>query len=159
MGRIRRILVPLDGSPLSKTALPMATSLAQKYQAKIILFHAFDQSQNLAAVPTGDAMLLYKQVVDSLYNKIEGSLAGICKDLRKQGLDVEAEIATQAAAEAIIEAAKRHNIDLIVMATHGRGGFARWTIGSVADKVLRYGPCPVLLVREGTESDEPILTE
>jgi nucleotide-binding universal stress UspA family protein len=159
MDKIQRILVPLDGSDLSKTALPMAISLAQKYQAQIILLHAVDQWQNLAAVPTGEAVLQYKRLMDDLYREVEEHLVDIRKKLRQQGLDVEAEIVTQPAAEAIIERAKREDIDLIVMATHGRGGLARWTIGSVADKVLRYGPCPVLLIREGMETDEPMLAE
>jgi nucleotide-binding universal stress UspA family protein len=159
MVKIQRILVPIDGSELSKTALPMAISLAQNYNAQIILLHAFDESRNIGSVPTGEAMLLYKRLINDLYREVEAYLIDICKSLREQSLDVEAEIATQPAADAIIERAKRKDIDLIVMATHGRGGFARWTIGSVADKVLRYGPCPVLLVREGIEPDAPVLTK
>jgi nucleotide-binding universal stress UspA family protein len=55
-------------------------------------------------------------------------------------------------AESIIDAATAEVVDLIVMSTHGRGGLARWTFGSVADKVARHSPCPVLLVRQRPES-------
>ena len=55
-------------------------------------------------------------------------------------------------AESIIDTATAENVDLIVMSSHGRGGSARWTFGSVADKVARHSPCPVFLVRQKPES-------
>ena len=51
------------------------------------------------------------------------------------------------AAEEIVEATARHQVDLIVMATHGYGGIKRWALGSIADKVLHAAPTPLLLVR------------
>jgi nucleotide-binding universal stress UspA family protein len=156
MDKIQRILVPLDGSQLSKTALPIAVSLAQKYNSQIILLHALDQSQNLATVPHPQAIQAYKRLMEDLNREMMQYLVDVQKELRQQELDVDIEMVKRPAAEAIIEKAKRRDVDLIVMATHGRGGLARWTIGSVADKVLRYSHCPVLLVREGMEIEEPI---
>lgn len=55
-------------------------------------------------------------------------------------------------AEDILDVACAENIDLIVMSSHGKGGLARWTFGSVAERVARYSPCPVLLVRQRPET-------
>jgi len=59
----------------------------------------------------------------------------------------------RSAPEDILEVADSEKISLIVMSAHGQGGLARWTFGSVADKVARHSPCPVLLVRYASETE------
>ncbi len=73
-------------------------------------------------------------------------------ELRQQGFEARILLRDTSPAEDIIDAAIAEDIDLIVMSTHGRGGLARWTFGSVADKVARHSPCPVLLVRHDLET-------
>lgn len=79
-------------------------------------------------------------------------------ELCQQGFKVEILVyEASSPAEAIIDIASSEKVDLIVMTTQGLGGLARWTIGNIADKVVRYSPCPVMLVRisshpEATES-------
>jgi hypothetical protein len=76
-------------------------------------------------------------------------------DLREQGFDVRILLGDTFPIEAIVAAALTEDIDLIVMATHGRRGLARWLLGSVADEVVRLAPCPVLLVRQNKNYDPP----
>jgi nucleotide-binding universal stress UspA family protein len=149
MVEIKRILVPLDGSELSEAALPLALSLAEKYNAQIILLRAVEQTANLSYVTHADALQLRARLVEALSLEVPLYLRDKQQDLRRQGYNVEIAMADGSPAESIIKAATHRDIDMVVMSTHGRGGLARWTAGSVAEKVLRYCPCPVLLVRQG----------
>jgi nucleotide-binding universal stress UspA family protein len=94
-----------------------------------------------------DSSLFHRQsetTLSSLY------LSGVRGRLLKRNLSVRT--ATEEgypAAEAIIDLARREQIDLIVMSRHGRSGLSRWVHGSVADQILRCAPCPVFLVRAG----------
>jgi nucleotide-binding universal stress UspA family protein len=119
---LKRILVPLDGSPLAEKALPMATTLAQKSGGQIILLR----------------VLRFFMTVRGGYQAVFPS----------EQLTAYSEIYQEA--DIIVD----QNVDLIVMATHGRGGLARWAAGSVADEVVRHGHCPVLLVRQSEKDDD-----
>jgi nucleotide-binding universal stress UspA family protein len=149
MIELKRILVPLDGSELSETALPLALSLAEKYSAKIIILRAAESAASLYYVTHADALQLRARLMMNLSLEARLYLQEQEHALRQRGFDVEALVADSAPAEAIIEAATNREVDIVVMSTHGRGGVTRWTAGSVADKVLRHCPCPVLLVRQG----------
>jgi nucleotide-binding universal stress UspA family protein len=154
MVKFKRILVPLDGSELSETALPMALSLAEKYHGQIILLRAVEQTTSLSYVTHANALQLRARLIASLSMEVHLYLRDKQQELGKQGFNVEILVADGSPAESIIEAATSRGIDLVVMSTHGRGGVARWTAGSVADKVLRYCPCPILLVRQGMTFDQ-----
>jgi nucleotide-binding universal stress UspA family protein len=154
MVKFKRILVPLDGSELSETALPMALSLAEKYHGQIILLRAVEQTTSLSYVTHANALQLRARLIANLSIEVHLYLRDKQQELGKQGYNVGILVADGSPAESIIEAATSRDIDLVVMSTHGRGGVARWTAGSVADKVLRHCPCPVLLVRQGMTVDQ-----
>lgn len=148
MTTFKKILVPLDGSPLSEKALPPAMSLAHRFDSQIILI----RSEEFPAVVMGmgEAEVNY-WVIDieaQVRQEVEQYLAAKANELRQQGYQVETIQGSDAPAQEIIEAAAQEKADLIVMSTHGRGGLARWALGSVTDRVARHAPCPVLLVRE-----------
>jgi nucleotide-binding universal stress UspA family protein len=153
MVKFKRILVPLDGSELSETALPMALSLAEKYHGQIILLRAVEQTTSLSYVTHANALQLRARLIASLSMEVHLYLRDKQQELGQQGYNVGILVADGSPAESIIEAATSRDVDLVVMSTHGRGGVARWTAGSVADKVLRYCPCPILLVRQGMTID------
>ena len=153
MAEFKRILVPLDGSELSETALPMALTLAEKYHGQIILLRAVEQTTSLSYVTHANALQLRARLIANLSIEVHLYLRDKQQEIGKQGYNVEILVADGSPAESIIEAATSRDIDLVVMSTHGRGGVARWTAGSVADKVLRYCPCPILLVRQGMTID------
>lgn len=144
---IIRILVPLDGSEAAAEALPVATSLAQSSGASIHLVQAVNPSAMLLPSPVGAAHYpaeLYQEVATELTTAASQTLAEAESDVAASGVPV-----TQAVIEGPAVAAIESEVqegDLIVMTSHGRGGFQRWLMGSVSEKLVRSGVAPVVLV-------------
>jgi universal stress protein A len=147
-GRIalKRILAPVDFSPLSKKALQYASRLAEEFNAEVKLLHVIEPE----VPPAFDGFMIAPPVIsngsgaDSI-NRLN-HLAG---SVRTAGVNrVESTVRTGLAAYEIIEAAKELDVDLIVIATHGYTGWKHFAIGSTAERVVRAAPCPVLVVRE-----------
>lgn len=132
----RTILLPLDGSPFSESAIPVALSLARRTGAELRL---------LSVLETFSTTILYdwgQNAVEQLHQYLET----VAEDLT-QAWDgkVEVKVLEGHVAHAIQEEATE--VDLVVMATHGRGGLSRLWLGSVADAHVRHASGPVLLVR------------
>lgn len=149
-GLIRKILLPLDMSEASKIAVPVAVELAKKLNASITLFSMAQTvySQNLEGVGPGiganwDAIdKATEQYLEEHLKSTEAEIqaAGVrVNHTRYIGIDAGYEI---------LEMEKRIQADLIVMATRGRSPISRWAFGSVAEKVLREGGQPLLLVKK-----------
>lgn len=148
-----RIVVSLDGSDTSEQALPAATQLARGLGAPLHLIRVADLAW--LSLGASDAALEYAALGDTVSQEEQEAknyLAGREKELATNGLTVTTEVRTGFAAREIIAASKPG--DLLVMASHGRSGPARWLLGSVAEDVTRRAACPVLLVRaEGATGD------
>jgi nucleotide-binding universal stress UspA family protein len=141
----KRILLPLDGSRLAETALSHAMALAEGHHAELIL---------LNVVPSGDALLttdghpLYvDEQLEIRRARASEYLDGVRHRLGGRPATIHIAVEMGPPAEAILDYAGAHAIDLIIMATHGRSGLRRWMLGSVAQKVLDVSEIPVLLVR------------
>jgi nucleotide-binding universal stress UspA family protein len=137
----RRIVVPLDGSPLAEAALPYATSLARAFGARLMLlrglihFGGFDIAH----------LSLNPKRLDAERIEVEAYLEERVAAVRRAGVEAETFLLRDPGlAEAI---ANRAEDDLIVMTTNGRGGLDRQVFGSVADKVVRSATCPVMVIR------------
>lgn len=146
--RVRNILVPLDGSPLAESALGPAMELARATKARITLAHIVSISPlwPRTLLPTEDER---KPGLAAGADYLKGIAAG----LRDDGFDVATRVAPGGTpATAIVELAAQLDADVIAMATHGYGGVRRTFLGSVADKVLRSSPVPVLVTRPATEA-------
>ena len=140
----KKILVPLDGSELAKTALNQAEKLAKTFDAEIVLF------QVVPFMPIyGSPELVTPLIVDEKQREaVERYLASLAEELKKKGVRVTARVKTgQQVAGEIIDFAKEVGADLIVMCTHGRSGISRWVLGSVALKLLTRAETPILLIR------------
>jgi nucleotide-binding universal stress UspA family protein len=134
----RTILVPLDGSPLAERAIPYAAALARGNGARLVLVRAvLARALPGADMTSGDIAAI---------EEAETVLAAEAARLRAAGIEAEPYVYCDAADAAIVDAARHHRADLIVMSTHGRGGLQRWLYGSVADSMLRQVDVPVLLV-------------
>jgi universal stress protein A len=147
MIRITRILVPTDFSETADAALTYAKELAGRVGASLHLLHVFSDFYTAAAFASD----VYGAVPSSLR---ETALADADDRLTERLPDADqvrfggtTAIATGLIANAIVDYAKAHQIDLIIIGTHGRGGIAHLLLGSVAERVLRVAPCPVLTVR------------
>ncbi len=141
----QKILVPLDGSPLAEQAIPYATELC-KGSTEVTLFQVVHLPLPLAApdvsiaTPMPDLQELKQEAIDYLES--------LAQRLREDGVHVKTDaVERDVVADAIVEYAEEHSIDLIVMTTHGRSGLSRLVFGSVAESVVRHAPCPVLLIR------------
>ncbi len=148
MTEFRHILVPLDGSPLAERAIPLATALAEKFGSEILLLRVLDIPQ--PTPPTSHLEVTIGWVREAraqAHQEAQSYLDARQQEVYRQGIEVRALMRDRSPAEDILQVASSEKIDLIVMSAHGQGGLARWTFGSVADKVARHSPCPVLLVR------------
>jgi nucleotide-binding universal stress UspA family protein len=143
----KRILVPLDGSPLAEAALDHAGQLARCQDSEIVLLRVVISSYTIVAPD----LVLAGQGVDQerLQQEAEQYLQTQAGKLATHGIAVHLVACQGPVAEAILDHARSLAVDVIVMSTHGRGGVSRWVYGSVADRVLQAAPCPVLLIRAG----------
>ena len=144
---INRILIPLDGSELSKLALPVGEELATKLKASATLFQMANMIRLYDDGTGATAYIDYTKFDEDEKKRVSAEMIALEKELKEKGLDVT-HIVTSSfdAANEIIEVGKKISADLVVMSTHGRSGLRRWVFGSVAEKVLRYGEIPILLV-------------
>ena len=131
----KRILVPLDGSALARQAIPLAIALARGAQAQLLLLRAVEPATN------------YPAILNKQRTQAAQALEVIADELSEHGVPVTSMVGVGRAARVIVTWAAQCHADLIVMATHGYGGFRRWALGSVANTVLYTTMTPLLLVR------------
>jgi universal stress protein A len=145
---LNRILVPVDFSAHSQKAVRYATTLANKFGARVSLIHVVEDPfvtgawQSEAFIPT------IPELLNELLTAAQTQLAALKKDLAAHGFVVETNVITGRPAQAIVEHAAAGHFDLIVMGTHGRTGLSHALLGSVAERVVQKAPCGVLTVRE-----------
>ncbi len=156
----RQILVPLDGSKRAESALPVAVCVARASGASIVLvrvvplptdyYSRFVGLSPMAApyTYTPDMQLVTEQAMAGEIAAAKSYLEMIARDFLA-GVTTLTEVVSGPAATSILMAAESLASDLIVMRSHGYTGHKRWTIGSVALKVARHSPVPVLVLREG----------
>jgi len=146
------ILVPLDGSAFAARALPTAAAIARRRGAPLHLLSVHTPLAVALAQPNAPA---YDPTFDIAQREAVGAALARTADRLRGELGVEAttQVRTGDPADAIAEEAERHGAALVVMTTHGRGGFVRAWLGSVADALVRRAGVPVLLVRPEAGSD------
>jgi nucleotide-binding universal stress UspA family protein len=155
---IRRIFLPLDGSEVSKQSVPCAVELAQKFKASITLFGMAEKaayfSDYISFVPYSDGMTVeYEKMGVAAEKTVRRYLTALEKDVRQDGLRISHKVTLGIApADDILKQADKAGADLVVMATRGRSPLSRWAFGSVAEKVMRGGDLPLLLVKEAQDA-------
>jgi nucleotide-binding universal stress UspA family protein len=142
---IKKILCPTDFSDFSTHALTYAVSFAQQYKAKLLLLHVVDVFLHdpvyfAPYVPDGSAF-------EDFEKKARARLEEICKENVPAGIEVEPVVRVGRAFVEIVRAARELEVDLIVIATHGRTGLSHAMFGSTAEKVVRKASCPVLSIK------------
>ena len=142
--QIEKILVPIDFSDISKRAARYAESLARALNATLYLVHVQPPA------PRPHRFGPVTPVIDSReqsYQAARQRLDALARRLASETLHVISEVRTGPTAESIAQASVHYGADLVVMGTRGRTGVAHLLAGSVAERVVRTAPCPVLLVR------------
>ena len=149
----RRVLVTTDFSETSLEALPVAVEIATHFDSELLLVHVLPVDTptpwdippyadfGLASLPLPEYEAQVRQEVDRRLSVVAGKYAG--------GAKVRCPVRRGDAATEIGRIASEEKADLIVLATHGWTGWRHFVFGSVAEKVLREAPCPVLSVRCG----------
>lgn len=150
---IERILCPVDFSESSVRAYRYAQSLAWRLRAELVVQHIVELWQHPCAYYAASA-----QLFEEFQNKL---MADARRNLEQfinlsGGAQPECLVQEGLATDAILSLARERSVGLIVMGTHGRRGFDRLTLGSVAERVLRHAACPVLAVRETADDSAPI---
>jgi nucleotide-binding universal stress UspA family protein len=140
------ILVPLDGSVLSEQAIQEAVKFGKLFDARYTLLEVVLPPFGVS--PDAMAPVVYQAETEELRRAASTYLDGLAAPLRSEGLEVETAVVIQPqAAAGILEEAAIRQVDLIIMGSHGRGGWRRYALGSVADKVQRGASVPVLMFR------------
>jgi len=146
MIKIERVLVPTDFSDYSELALQYGVSFCREYGAEMILLHVLEDPFYPATGASfgfdmSDFFTRMEAETRSRLEEIASSEAA--RDIKIQPMIVRGTPFLE-----IIRVAKERDVDMVVLATHGRTGLAHVLMGSVTEKVVRKAPCPVLVVRE-----------
>lgn len=142
-----RILVPLDGSALSEAVLAHAQVIARRHNAELCLLRVVVFPAPDAGLSDADLFLRYSDDIDILRTEAHTYVDRIAAALRADGFAARGDVCEGPVCDMILQHAAAIGADLIAMSTHGRSASARWLMGSVADKVVRASPVPVLLIR------------
>ncbi|HYM28877.1 MAG TPA: universal stress protein, partial [Steroidobacteraceae bacterium] len=139
---LQHVLVPLDGSPLSEAALPVASALAAALHGRVTLARAVGWAVQTYPYAMPDAYI--PQVDEELETGAKTYLRA--QEAAVSGVPVDAFVVRGGAADGLLDVVEKQHIDLVVMTTHARSGLLRAALGSTADRMLQ-APVPVLLVR------------
>ncbi|TXT33637.1 MAG: UspA domain-containing protein [Planctomycetota bacterium] len=147
MLKVQKILCPTDFSEFGEHALRYACELAEKFQAEVHLLNVL-QDYDAIAPGTGETFAPFTEWLPELRKQSEEQLAKLPGPEWTGKLRVLRTTSVGAPVDEITKYAKAHQIDLIVQGTHGRRGVKHMLLGSVAENIVRYAPCPVLTVRK-----------
>jgi nucleotide-binding universal stress UspA family protein len=133
-----RVLIPLDGSKLAASIMPLVLPMVSDSQAEVVLLHV--------SVPGKESVHPVPEVAKKRAQaKAETALADVQDSLKAAGVTAHVFGTYGDPAEELLAAIERQEADLLAMTSHGREGLSRWRFGSVAEKVLREARCPLLI--------------
>jgi nucleotide-binding universal stress UspA family protein len=145
---LRTILVPLDGSERSERALPVAERLAAAFGSTLLLAQIIEPHATFRDL-TGEVMLpqVYQQIAEVEDEVTRRYLTRVAMEARQRGRRVKTHGLRGQPAPTLLDLEESEHVDLVVMASHGAGGAERFAFGSVADRLIRHGKAPALVVR------------
>jgi nucleotide-binding universal stress UspA family protein len=144
--KLKKVLVPTDFSDGARQALRYGMSFAKEYGAELVLLHVVEN------LTVGYASDLFPVPMAEVFQEISGyaktELAKLGEEARGRGLAVQEQVVQGKPSAEIIRFASEHEIDVIVLGTHGKGMLDQALFGSTTERVVRRAPCPVLTVRK-----------
>ena len=147
----KRILVPLDGSLRAERALPVAARIARATAGSIVLLRVvsprIDYGGGFAPSP-----LMAEEFTDREFIDETSYLKEVAQSQQLAGIRITSEVEFGLSVEQILGVVESQKVDLIIMCSHGRTGFSRWVLGSVAQRLIHNCAVPVLVLREGGEA-------
>lgn len=154
----KKILIPLDTSPLAERILHFLPQFADMQQTELLLVGAIEPNMYAYAMAS-DEPLLISRLMEDIEQSFRRYLTGLQERLLREGYRATIQLLYGDAAQAISDVSTKESCDLIAMMTHGRTGFSRWMLGSVADRLLRTADQPILLVRADLAASEPYVVK
>ena len=148
----RHILVPLDGSSLAEQALPLAARLAKASGGVLTLLRIINPAIEYGpylAQPYAYPFAYMERVIEEDLAHAQLYLEQVARSDALKDTRIHKEAISGEIAQSILDFSHNHAIDILVMCSHGRTGFKRWALGSIAQKVARYSTKPVLVVNSG----------
>lgn len=145
-----RILIPTDGSDLAKPAVEMAIGLAETHGATLHVLFIVDQPPSVSGM--GEGFTGLDNLLDELEDEGHQATNAVAEQARARGIETTAGVRRGNPHDDILAYADEHDVDVIVMGTHGRTGVKRALLGSVTEDVVRHSEIPVLTVHR--EPDE-----
>jgi nucleotide-binding universal stress UspA family protein len=147
----QHILVPTDFSEYADYALDYAIELAKTFQARLTVLYVF----HLSSLALGEAPpTVLADTLEAMETHAQQRTQMALAHVQEAGLQADSAIVEGIPFQVIIETAESRDVDLIVMGTHGRTGLTHALMGSVAEKVVRLAPCPVLVTRGTMETSD-----
>jgi len=152
--QLRRILLPTDFSGCGNYALPYAAAIARATKATVICVNVVEPIVPAVGYTGMAEAMPIAEMSEQMEDSAEREMPDVmnCEELR--GLRVEEVIGHGDAAAEIVRVAEEHEVDLIVISSHGRTGLGRIIFGSTAEAVVRHARCPVLVVKPPPEEEE-----
>ncbi len=149
MKPIKRIVVATDFSDCSRSAIDYALHLAERLDAEVELLHVFERPVYFDVGIAHSLQVQHgvEQWLKDLRQEADQRLRALAEELRRQKAVVRTVLREGRAVDEILKAAQPAQTDLVVLGTHGRTGLPHVVLGSVAERVVRQAPCPVLTVR------------
>lgn len=155
MPAIAKILVPIDTSEVAERAIPWARALAGD-TAEVVLLEVIPISSAVRSI--GGEVIATAETIQAGYQQMaEAQLAAAVNKWFGEGAKVSTAVSAGDPGDRILAVAEEQGVDLIVMSSHGRGALGRFISGSVADRVVRHAPIPVMIV--GPEGEMPVDAE
>lgn len=154
-----RILVPLNGTKFAERALPSAVSMAKALSGELVLVRVVPEPEDVRRDNDGRVIAYVDEQLSELKNNAQRYLEYLALELKAQGCTVRTDVVVGPRATAIVAASRRYNAQLVVMSSHGRTGFERFRLGSVAMEVLQRGDTPLMLINPSTIADGSGLSE
>ena len=143
--RVRRVIVPVDGSELAEEVIPWATTLARMMKARLVFLHVYPPTLSGMGSPMRER-----------FEALRTRMIRKCELLKKQGIRARFTVRTDDPAESILAHVGMN--DMIVTTTHGEGGFKRWIFGSVAEKLIHEARVPVFVYKTFSQVKNKVLT-
>lgn len=142
---VKNILLPTDFSPCAKHALQYALSLATLFKAKLHILYVVPKMN--VSISAGGVMYPVFKVYEDMEEKAKKKMHHLIPKRFLEQIEINNIIVRGTPYVEIIKVAKKQNIDLITIATHGRTGISHALMGSTAERVVRKAPCPVLTIK------------
>lgn len=152
MPEIKKILVPCDFSKESRAAMDYACMVAEQTGASLDVLHVWDQPRYLDAQMVLQNSKERESLLDFVKAQVESEMKKfLAHPKRNEKIVVHKRYQLGVPHEQVLELARKETFDLIIMGTHGRNAFATTLLGSVAAKVIREAPCPVITIKASQE--------